>query len=188
MKTVFLLCLAAYLSSAARGDPPGEADLIEADKFARDFSFDKVRLGTPLKDFLKRYPKAEKTDSDAKLKIELYTVPVPPATSCSYLFLDGNLYEMRLLYDVATTEKMGGWKVIIDKLVDKLGKVEADDLKHEKDPFKLDGIWRLGKVNRAIEFLVTEDMTKVEVTDLKALREINQRKKKAAKTGFDDDK
>jgi hypothetical protein len=187
MRLTLLLC-AALVSAAVTSGHAADDDLTEAEKFARDFSFDKVKLGLPVKDFLKRYPKAKRTDTDAKLKIELYTVPVPPATSCAYLFQDGSLYEMRLLYDVAATEKMGGWKVLIDKLVDKLGKVEPGDLKREENPAKLNGIWRLGKVDRAIEFVVTEELTKIEVTDLKALRELDQRKKKAAKTGFDDDK
>jgi len=137
MRSALLLCV--FLSPVVSGNSHVSDDpkLTEAEKFARDFSFDKVKLGTPIKDFLKRYPKAEKTDSDDKLKIELYTVPVPPATSCSYLFLDGNLYEMRLLYDVAATEEMGGWRVLIEKLIDKLGKVEAGDFKQEEDPLKI---------------------------------------------------
>jgi len=177
-----VLCLTVAASEACGEDPT------EAEKAARDFAFEKTKLGTSLTDFKKRFPTAEliKENSDPKLKLACYMADANSATFCGYYFLDDKLYEMRIGYVARTVNKLGGWEVLLEKLVEKFGKLKDGDYEVKSDPLKVSGIWRFPKVDRAVSIEASPKFVGIEVTDLALLKEVQQRKKKAAKTGFDD--
>jgi hypothetical protein len=193
--TVSFALIAAGLVTTADDKPTDqEKGLSDQEKAAKDFAFEKVKLGITLAEFKKRFPKAtlnedRRTGSDPKLKLVYYAADSESANACGYLFLDGKLFGMRIWYDVKTTDKMGGWIVILDKLKDKFGKVEDAHVTFvfEEKPLKVDATWSFPKVEREIHFWVGDDKaTWIDVMDTKLVRELNARRKKVYKTGFDD--
>jgi hypothetical protein len=185
MRTLFgvVWICAVLTAAAARGD-----DLTDQEKAARDFAFEKTKLGISLVDFKKRFPKAQLNEdsTDPKLKQVGYIAEAASASGCQYAFLDDKLYQLTIAYSTEKVDKLGGWRVLLEKLTDKFGKCDEGDLEITTKPLKVNGVWRFPKVDRRIYFSVESTHAGIMVTDVVLERELDQRKKKAAKTGFDD--
>jgi hypothetical protein len=90
----------------------------------------------------------------------------------------------RVLYEAKIVNEMGGIEVLEDRLTEKFGKGERGEVTAPDAVMKI--TWHFSKVDRSIDFDVNRKQAWLDVTDQKALREIIARKKKTAKTGFDD--
>ena len=179
-----LLTLASVLFSTVLTVADEVPKLDKKEVTARDFSFEKTKLGTTLEEFKKRYPDAREVESDKKLGTVLLGQQAESAHICGYAFFDGKLYEMRIAYNSKDIEKMGGFTVLTDRLVSKFGK--AHDGKVEEDPFKVKMVWEFPNADRFIVLNVDDELARLDVTDIKLYGELNEKQKKAAKTGFDD--
>ena len=165
------------------------ADLTEEAKAARDFTFEKIKLGSSLKDFKKQFPNASyQVDlSDPKLKVAVFLQDSESAAFTRVEFLDEILYEIRVIYNIEKVNKLGGDSVLLDRLIKKFGKFQKDkDYEFKREPFAINGVWRFPEVDRFVKFQATEKFSRLDVTDMKLFRELQERKAKAAKTGFDD--
>lgn len=171
----------ATTDSTDRGDATERA--IRA-KAVRDFSFEGITLGISLSEFRRIRPKANKNEADKKLGTVSLMILSGTATGCTYEFFDGKLYQLNILYDIATLTKMGGLTNVVARLESKIGKHHSA-LQIGDDAAKLE--WDLSDVDRHIIF-AAKDATGalLTVTDTKSANALNERRKKQAKTGFDD--
>ena len=82
--------------------------------------------------------------------------------------------------------KIGGDGVLLDRLVHKFGKAEADSPGvTKKEPYEFQLNWRMKDANRFITRTTKEKITWIDVTDMVVLTKMLEAKKKTADTGFD---
>jgi hypothetical protein len=88
-----LFACSLVFASVAYGDEVPSAK----EKAARDFAFERTKLGSSYDDFVKRYPKAFKLEKqcDPRIDLMVYLVEAQSASAASYAFFEGRLYEIK---------------------------------------------------------------------------------------------
>ena len=158
----------------------------EQTKAAKDFKFEGVTFTTSFVEFKKLHPNASQGEMEKEFKMEQYLVPSEAADLFLVNFVEGNLYEMRILYNVEKVSKMGGDDVLIDRLARKFGKADADSPGvTKKVPFEFQLDWKMKEANRRIRLIGKDTYTRIDVLDTVVYNKMLEAKKKAVDTGFD---
>ena len=156
-------------------------------KAAKDFKFEGVSFSTSLEEFLKMCPDARPFDGGTNDKVgtRAFQAQSKSATCVVFFFFDGKLCEMRILYQQAELNKLGGLDVVLGKLVEKFGKAEADSAGViSRTPFKAYLKWRVTDAKKFVELNVEEKYIRVDVTDTDVQGKMQEKQKKAVDTGF----
>ena len=99
MRTALIACLILLFCVVGVCYAADETE--EQTKAAKDFKFEGVTFTTSVVEFKNLHPDAEQgKETDKKLKVEQYLVPSEAASLLVVNFFEGNLYEMRLVYNV----------------------------------------------------------------------------------------
>jgi hypothetical protein len=174
---------------ASSSKPKADGRTEEQTKAAKEFKFEGVSFSTTLEEFKTAHPDAElqAEDSDKKIRLEVYLADSEAASILMVKFFDGQLMEMRILYDVKKVNKIGGWEVLLERLVDKFGKADADSLGYDKEEKKAQLDWTFKKANKVVTFLAVERKNhfRVDVEDTEIAKKMRDAKAKSADTGFD---
>ncbi len=102
-----------------------------------------------------------------------------------FSFIDDSLYEIRLVYDAPTANRIGGWDTIAERLVTKFGKADGNSKGTDvEEPEIASLFWNYSDDNRFIEMQVDKKYTRVTFTDLAGMRRWEAAKKKGAEVGF----
>jgi len=153
---------------------------------AKDFKFEGVSFSTSLDQFKRMYPGARRgQDTDEKLGVEQYLLSSEVASLVSFHFFDGNLYEMRILYDVQKVNKIGGDEVLLTRLQDKFGTPDADSPGViKKEPFEFRMEWSMKDAHRFVVMRGEAKFTRIDVIDTEVNTKMVKKKRKLADTGF----
>lgn len=155
----------------------------DVSRAAKDFAFHGVTLSTSIETFLRRYPKAALRNEgcDKSANVVIYGVMGEETGGATYSFVDGKLYEMDIIYDHEDLTRMGGYRVPLDKLVEKLGYASDGN---EKDN-SISATWDFPEVNRRIQCSeIGGTGCLIKVIDTQAAENVLRRKEKAANLGF----
>ena len=121
-------------------------------------------------------------NSEKDFNIETFNATnVPGVDWMNMTFFNGKLYAMSAVYTSATVDKIGGWKTLLEKLIQKLGPPEESDSDIISSQ---NATWQFYDENRA--FSLTKSGTSFFVTavDKDAARQIHDLKKAKANVGF----
>jgi len=161
----------------------------EHDKAIKDFKFNGLPFGTDTKTFKAKFPKAELSadQSDPKIGLLMYTMrDVSGIDLAAFYFQDDKLFRCTYIYSAKTTEKIGGWITVVEKVVDKFGKADEDCMGIDtvEKGHLANFFWKFPNVNRFIEADIREDMMKVIFTDTEGRDRMIERQKENAELGF----
>ena len=125
--------------------------------------------------------------TDTKLDLKAYDLQnVPGITLVGFYFFEGKIYAIRMAYDVAATNRLGGWDIVVGKLVDRFGKADGNSKGTnvtEKDQIA-SFFWNFSSVSRYIEVGVQTQYMYVEFTDTDLFQKLQDKKKALLDLGF----
>ncbi len=123
--------------------PLNAEELTNAEIAARDFSYQGVRIGTTLKDFKRRFPKAKLIESNKpSMTSEYLTVSGGLAKSIRATFFRERIYNISIIIPSSKLSEIGGRSVLDEKFMDTFGKPDSD----EEDT----RIWLFPRVQRSV--------------------------------------
>jgi len=111
------------------------------------------------------------------------------ATRVFFSFFDDSLYGIRIVYDQAALDRVGGPDAILERLVEKFGKADPTSKgPNVEKPLFFALFWVFQEVDRSIEFEGFEADEKkyfrVTFHDTEGLRRFEEKKKRNANLGF----
>jgi hypothetical protein len=184
----FLVSTAAVALSAM--DASAAERTAEQQKNALEFKFEGIGFPITLEEFDRRFPDAtqdsdqERRVKEAKLGLTRRFYTPKAATLVLLRFLDGQLMDIRIGYDVEKVNDLGGVDVLAKRLADKFGKADADS-KFDSDKWEACFIWRFPEeTSRLVVFEFDKKFAFVDVTNSRLFMKLLDRKKQGADTGF----
>lgn len=163
------------------------SQITKFEKNAKDFEFDKLKIGDNLPDFMRRYPSAIKVNNkDEDIGITSYKVDGLKSASYGFFyFFDNKVYLISIVYTKEKLNNIGGAKTLSDRLYEKLGKdnVEYKELEDENKAEIL--WWDFENIERYFELLrYKDDDIKFLFEDNAIIKKIRGIKAKSANIGF----
>lgn len=180
------------LSFLAVGVEPLRADDRTDDEIsaARSFKLESVHLGMSEKEFRALYPDATPLDDLADANTGTTGLRVAQTINTDGIdaaFWKGRLIEFYAWYGVQRTKMLGGYTTLIERLVNKLGKGDADSRGANEDP-QSDEIlqlrWRIPEADFYCEILVEKKINRINVADMRAWTERDKLRAEKADVGF----
>jgi hypothetical protein len=169
--------------------PPGVDERTNEQMLAaKQFTFEGVALSCSLKDFLLKYPSAQLlgSESQANLGIKCYCVrALQSADMAQYTFLDDTLFEVTVVYTHEGLKKIGGEKVLLNRLTDKFGPPDRDFsagrvVKDGEEVFR----WHLRGARRVFAYSYRPNLCLILFFDSSKNELANKRKAEKANVGF----
>ena len=162
--------------------------LTEEENAIQNFDFHGLTWGATTQQMTSRFPEGVRSIDGADLPNgeRKYGVPVEGVDVASLSFLDGKLYEIRLVYLPATVNQLGSWDIILSRLVDKFGLADADSKGNDTgdEDHLASYFWRFDGAKKWVSFNVYKKFVRVEFSNLLGVWEMEERKKKTANLGF----
>ena len=189
---IFQTLVVAAFSFFAFGAEPLRADDRTDDEIsaARSFKIESVSHGMSEKDFRALYPDAVPLDDLTDVNTGTTGLRVAQTRNTDGIdaaFWKGRLIEFYAWYGVPRTSMLGGYMTLIKRLVEKLGKGDADSRGASEDPNSDEIVqlkWRIPDANFYCEILVKKEMNRINVADMRAWTERDKLKADKADVGF----
>jgi hypothetical protein len=192
MVAVFRIALIALLSLLPFGAELLHADTRTGDEIsaARSFRLESVFLGMSEREFRALYPDAKPLDDLTDSSTGTTGLRVAQTKNTDGIdgaFWKGRLIEFYAWYGAERANKLDGYMTLIGRLVDKLGKGDADSRGARNDP-NSDEIaqlrWRIPDANFYCEILVTKKINRINFVDMGAWSERGKLRADKADVGF----
>jgi hypothetical protein len=192
MVAIFQALVIATVSFFALGAEPLRADDRTRDEIsaARSFKLESVFLGMSENEFRALFPNAAPLDdlTDANTGTTgLRVARTRNTDGIDAAFWKGRLIEFYAWYGAERANKLGSYITLIDRLVDKLGKADADSRGASEDP-NSDEIahlkWRIPQADFYCEILVKKKINRINVADMRAWTERDKLRADKADVGF----
>ena len=154
---------------------------------AKSFSIEGVKLGMTIDDFKKLFPAAEPLSdlSDTVNNKQGFRVDSTANTDgIDAAFFEGKLFDCYVWYMPSRLNKMGGDETILNKLVEKFGKANADSKGYDGENSKLELHWRIPEADFYCSFMATPNKSTMNITDTAAFKKFMELKAKKANVGF----
>ena len=162
--------------------------LTEYENAIQNFQFHGLTWGSATAQMKSHFPScAEQRDgTDESVGQHLYLVTAEGVDSAELSFLDDHLYKVRLLYTAVRCNEMGGWNIVLQRLVEKFGLADAKSKGSDTgdDDIIASYYWRFEEITKYVSIDVYKTATVVEFVDLTALWDVNGRKEKTVNLGF----
>ncbi len=136
-------------------------------KAAKECEFDGIGLDFTLQEFVKVHPHAINlaTEKSQEMSISRMTVRGRDATAVVYSFLGQKMWSIGVLYDAETVRNLGGDKVVLKMLEEKLGK--ANNSKITDYPYRVNLKWSIKDASREINAESKREGVAVFFSDIK---------------------
>ena len=137
---------------------------------AKNYSFQGISFGTTYAQLKTKFPTIvdETNPDDQSLGRSIYSLQNIPNTSAVFFYsYKDSIYAIRIVYDVETTNRLGGWTTITEKVIEKYGKADPASKGYntnEKNTIA-NFFWYFANVKRSIYLVVLNDFMYVEFTD-----------------------
>lgn len=159
-------------------------------KAAKDFMIEGIGFSaTPQTIRAKwQFAKTVEKESNPKIGFEVLRVGETPNTDgIDFCFLDGKLMQMWVWYAPQRLNKIGGWDVILDRLIKKFGKGDADSKGTKVDTedgevYQID--WVIPEAERWVRYDVKKKVAVLQIWDREVARKKEAKEKATAETGF----
>ena len=177
-----LFSMACVFSSWAHAYEPAQREAIKA------FSFKGVGFGASVEDLQRALPVEfldDQSSPEKGQKVFFHNPESGDVSAVFFSFIDDSLYEIRLVYDAPTANRVGGWDTIAERLVKKFGKADAESKGTEvEEPMIASFFWNYREDDRFIEMEVDKKYSRVSFTELAGFHRWEAAKKKGADVGF----
>jgi len=177
-----LFSMAYVFSSWAHAYEPAQREAIKA------FSFKGVGFGASVEDLQRALPVTfldDESSPEKGQKVFAHTPEGGDVSAVFFSFIDDSLFEIRLVYDARTANRVGGWDTIAERLVKKFGKADAESKGDKVEaPMIASFFWNFREDDRFIEMEVDKNYSRVSFTDLAGWSRWDAAKKKGADVGF----
>ncbi len=192
MKTNYLIRTAIALSvvllfaaQTGRSDDRTPTEIANA----KGFVLDSVKLGMTEQEFSRLFPNAKPLSDLTNPKSDTKGFRVDSTTNTDGIdaaFWNGRLLEFYAWYAPRRTNEMGGYMTLIKRMIEKLGKGDADSkgVKGTDDNESLQIKWKINECSFFCEILVKPDMTRINITDTEAHTKRAEAIAKKAPVGF----
>jgi hypothetical protein len=177
-----MVSLACLSTSWAHAYEPAQRQAI------KDFAYKDIGFGASVEDLERGLQVTLLNDESTPEKGHTVFAHLPnngDVSAVFFSFIDDSLYEMRLVYDAPTANRIGGWNTIAERLVQKFGKADANSKGAEVEaPAIASFFWNFAEDNRFIELSVDKKYTRITFTDMAGWKRWEEKKKKSANVGF----
>ena len=164
----------------------GDGHTAEQNSAIREFKFEGVGLGATFSEVKAKYPNMifQKEQSDSDMKLAVWSnEDIKTADGVIYGFLNGKLFQIEVVYEPDTLNKIGGYNTIYDRLVSKYGK---EDENSPNAKYICDYKWQFYDVRRYVSYSIKSESHRgfLFVADAEVARKIFEARKAKADVGF----
>lgn len=183
LRNFVMICMAITLwPETGLGYEPAQRAAI------KNFAYKGVGFGASVEDLENELPVTFLDDQSTPEKGHRVYAHLPGQGDVSgvfFSFINDELYEIKLVYDAPTANRIGGWDTILERLVSKFGKADPESKGFEvEEPMIASLFWKYPDEERFIDFEVDQKYTRVAFTDLVRYRRWEESKKQGADVGF----
>jgi len=162
--------------------------LTEHENAIQNFQFHGLTWGSSTAQMKSQFPSCieRREGTDDSVGKHEYLVQAQGTDGAELLFLDDHLYNIRLVYSPATTNEMGSWNTVLQRLVERFGLADAKSKGSDTGDDKIVAsyYWRFEEITKYVGFDVYKFGVSVEFTDMAALWDVNARIEKTVNLGF----
>lgn len=180
MKTIiFFFCLLITVSLSAQ--------ISKFESNAKNFEFERTKLGLTLAEFKNKYPSAIKiVDDDEAIGVLAYKVYELISASYGYFyFFENKFYLGNIIYSESKLDSFGGVETLLNRLLEKLGRENAKYNTIEDENKVAVFRWDFKNISRYFELLSYKDgSVKFLFDDELVTKKIKEKKAQAANVGF----
>ena len=159
----------------------------EYEKNVLDFNIQGIKLGTTIKEFksnTKFTSEYYESISEPNINQKVYvSEDIPNMDTCVFRFFEDKLYEVGILYDPSTINKMGGWSAVLLKLVERYGQKFTLPSRKDDDAI-FEGYMYFDNIKRTLYSKVESDCLIIEMTDTGAYEKMQEKRRENMDFGF----